>query len=56
MVDENDKFHEPCLKVLKGELRRTTVVNVSYQDGNATGEYTTVYVIKNYTLFNAWFL
>ena len=38
MVVEDDQFHEPCLKVLKGELRHKTVVNVSYQDGSATRE------------------
>ena len=35
MVLEDTEFNKLCLKVLEGELRRTTVVNISYQDGSA---------------------
>ena len=38
MVVEDNKFHTLCLKVLEGELRRTTVVNVSYQNRSAIRE------------------
>ena len=38
MFFENNRLPQLCLKVLEGELRRTTVVNVSYQDGSATRE------------------
>ena len=38
VILENRTLPELCLKVLEGDLRRTTVVNVAYQDGSTTGE------------------